>query len=260
MSFSATQPALLHTALDNLKRRNPGQTATTNYFFQPLRRNCNLRMSESSKSVCFICDEWDFGRLHLLTYDLQDLQNLFRGIQWPAIVVLDWISRNGCSALDPIFREAGFHPHAVYDRIVCRSFRPVRLEEPAEFATAADLEAIHAALFQVFDKYADHINSIQDLAELIEQRQVIVSRDSRGGIEGLVAFPISGSSCNFNFLYNNGGAKRLVRLLGSFYGTLTERGVQSGFSWVRRTRPMVLKLHQSFGWQTDGLVDHIFLR
>jgi hypothetical protein len=260
MPFSPTQPILLQGALDDLKRRNTGQHPITNYFFQPLSKIANLRMLLSGKSVCFLHDEWDFSRFYFFSYDLADLQKLFQEINWPPISVLDWISKSGSAAVDPLMNRAGFHLHAVYDRILCREFRPERLAAPAELAKADELEAIHASLFRVFDKYADHISTVKELAEMISQQQVIVSRDPQGKIDGYVAFPISGSSCNFNFLYNSSGPVRLVQLLGSFYGTLTERGVQSGFSWVRRTRPMVLKLHQSFGWKTDGLVDYIYIR
>ena len=127
-------------------------------------------------------------------------------------------------------------------------------------AERADREAIFLALLREFDKYADHIIPLEELEQLIEQDQVIISRDPRGGIKGFVIFRLMHQTCNFNFLYNGGSPMDLAYLLGNFYGVLTKREVRSGFGWVRRTRPLVLKLHQSFGWNTDGLMDHIYLR
>jgi hypothetical protein len=260
MSFSPTTPLLLQGALDDLKRRDAGQHTLTNYFFQSLNKSANLRMLTSQRSLCFLNDEWDFSRFHFCTFHLADLQEIFHGINWPPIVVVDWISKNGSASVDSLLSGAGFHLHAIYDRILCRNFRCERPEGPVQLAKLEELDTIHCLLLRVFDKYADHINSVEELAELISRQQVVVSRDPQGKIDGFVVFPIAGSSCNFNFLYNSGGPVRLVKLLGSFYGALAERGVQSGFSWVRRTRPMVLKLHQSFGWKTDGLVDYIYMK
>jgi hypothetical protein len=154
----------------------------------------------------------------------------------------------------------GFHLHATYDRIVCKSIRSERPNARMGLAGITECDAIHALLFRVFDKYTDHIMPIEELGELITQKQVLLSRSPQGAIDGLVVFPVNGQNCNFNFLYNSGGSLALAQLLGNFYGVLTERGIQSGFSWVRRTRPLVLKLHESFGWKRDGLVDYIYLR
>jgi hypothetical protein len=217
-------------------------------------------MMESEESLYFVFDEWDFARLHFCTFDAVKLATEIQKIKWPPIVVTDWISKSGSSSAEALITGAGFHLHAIYDRILYKSLRSENTNTQLKFADLAERDSIHALLFRVFDKYADHIMPIQELDDLISQKQVIVSRDSRLAISGLVVLPTNGQNCNFNFLYNSGGAVNLSQLLGNFYGLLTERGIQAGFSWVRRTRPQVLKLHQSFGWKTDGLVDYIFMR
>jgi len=259
-SFASVTPATLHSALNGLKRRNAGQKSLTNYFLQHLDGVENLRMFESEKSLCFFFDEWDFARLHFYTFDAASLEVELQGLNWPPIVVVDWISKEGPTPADMLFTSSGFRLHAIYDRIFCRNLRRESPETIASLASDKDTDAIHYSLLRVFDKYADHIISIEELRELIGQRQVVVTRDAQGKIEGFVIFPISGQSCHFNFLYSSGGPARLAHLLASFYGTLFERGVQSGVGWVRRTRPQVLRLHQSFGWRTDGLVDYIYMR
>jgi hypothetical protein len=258
-SFSPTNPEALRQALDGLKRRNAGKRLT-NYFLNPLEDVNNLRALESEKSFCFTHDEWDFARVYFYTYDISDLQQILGTVAWPPIAVADWIAKDGPGALDSLFTALGFHLHAAYDRIICRQFRSENTNSDLCFAAEADRDAIHSALFRIYDKYADHILSARELGQLIEQKQVLISRDAEGAINGFVAFPINNQTCNFNLLYNSGGPANLSGLLENFYGTLAVRGVQSGFSWVRRTRPLVLRLHQSFGWKTDGLVDYIYLR
>lgn len=258
--LSPVTPADLNSAMDALKRRNTGQRAISNYFHQPLGKVAGLRKIESEKSVCFLHDEWDFGRLFFHTFDVDDLEGLLNQVTFPAITVTDWISKTETNPVQGMLANLGFHLHAIFDRIVCKSIRNERCNPHLCMATAQDCEAIHALLFRVFDKYSDHILPMDELADLIAKEQVIITRGPAGAIDGLVAFPINGQSCNYNFLYNSAGPLNLARLLGNFYGTLTERGVRSGFSWVRRTRPLVLKLHQSFGWTTDGLMDFIYVR
>jgi hypothetical protein len=259
-SFSSVTPAGLQSALDDLKRRNAGQKPLTNYFLQRLETVENLRMFQSEKLLCFFFDEWDFARFHFCSFDAASLDSELQSLSWPPIVIADWISKAGPAPADELLTNSGFHLHAIYDRMLCRNLRRESPEAAAQLASEADIDAIHYSLFREFDKYADHIISIEELRELIGQQQVVVSRDSQGKIDGYVIFPINGQTCHFNFLYNSGGQARLARLLGNFYGTLAERGVQSAHGWVRRTRPQVLKLHQSFGWMTDGLVDYIYMR
>jgi hypothetical protein len=175
-------------------------------------------------------------------------------------VVTDLITKEDTSAVEPCLTNVGFHLHTAYDRIVCKSIRQERASDNLFLADESDCEEIHALLFRVFDKYSDHIMPIEELSNLCMQKEVLLTHDPSGSIDGLVVFPINGKTCNFNFLYNSSGLLRLPQLLGNFYGILTERAIQTGFGWVRRTRPLVLKLHESFGWKKDGLVDYIYMR
>ena len=258
--FSPVTLPLLQSALDRLKRRNTGQKPLTNYFLQGLHAVENLRMLESEKSVCFFFDEWDFSRFYFHTFDVAELEADLQRLKWPPIVVADWISKQGPAPAEKLLASSGFHLHTIYDRMYCRNLRREPPPPPAQLASERDLATIHDSLLRVFDKYADHIISVQELRDLIGRDQVIVSRDPQDKIDGYIIFPISGQGCHFNFLYNGGSPARLTHLLGNFYGALSDRGVQSAFGWVRRTRPLVLKLHQSFGWKTDGLVDYIYMR
>lgn len=260
MTFSPTSAEALQRALDGLKKRNPGKRPLTNYFLNRLDDRSNLRVLESERSVCFLHDEWDFGRLYFNSHDLADLEKLLERATWPPITVLDWIAKDGSGAVDPLLTRLGFHVHAVYDRILCRQFRAEQVDDSLCMALDSDLDFIHNALFRIFDKYGDHIMPAAELGRLIAERQVLVSRSGQNEMDGFVVFPIASNTCNFNFLHNTAGPQHLVRLLKNFYGSLASREVKTGFSWVRRTRPLVLRLHQSFGWQLDGLVDYIYLR
>lgn len=260
MGFSAITPESLSTALDDLKRRNAGKRGLTNYFFTPLKNETNLRALCSERSICFVHDEWDFARVYFQSYDPEDLQQCLAGVEWPPIAVLDWITKEGSARLEPVLSCAGFHLHGVYDRIVCNHFQEGPLGSDLTLATEEQCSYLHCSLFRIFDKYADHIMPQEELRRLILEQQVLISQGPTGAINGFVVFPIANQNCNFNFLYNEGGLGNLTRLLQGFYGLLGARQVKAGFSWVRRTRPLVLKLHKSFGWKTDGLTDYIYVR
>lgn len=260
ISFSSTTATNLQGALDDLKKRNPLQKPFTNYFRQPLDKVANLRLHQTERSVCFLHDEWDFSRLYIYTLDIAEVQAILHQVSWPPIVVADWISRESSRSEQPLFFDSGFHLHAIYDRLACRNLKREIPAVPGVLATSADLNALHYLLLRVFDKYADHIVGVEELLELITQGQVLVSLDRQGMIDGSVIFRISGQSCNFNFLYSSGSLKVLTQLLAGFYGLLTERHVQFVFGWIRRTRPLVVRLHEWYGWKSDGLVDYIYMR
>jgi len=218
-------------------------------------------MFQSEKNIVFLFDEWDFARFHFCSFDIKSLEADLQTLEWSPITVADWISKEGPSPVDTLLIKAGFHRHAIYDRIICRKvMTSTRLEESPELANTGDVNAIHYLLLRAFDKYAEHIISVEELHDFILRKQVIVSRDSQSAINGFVIFPTRGRSCHFNYLYNSGGPERLAYLLKAFYRALSEQGVAFAFGWVRRTKIRVLRLHQSFGWKTDGLVDYIYLR
>jgi hypothetical protein len=258
--FSTTSTAAVNSALDGLKRRNAGRRPVTNYFQQRLREDANLQVLESEKSLCIIHDEWDFARLYFHTFDIAELERELQAVTWPAIVVADWVSKAGPTPADTLLTSLGFHLHATYDRIVCPSPKRQRSNPQTRVATDAECELIHALLFRVFDKYADHIMTVEELGDRIAKQEVLVGRDQQGLIDGVIIFQVTGQACNFTFLYNKGGYAGLARLLGDFYGILTELNIQSGVSWVRRTRPRVVMLHQTFGWKKDSLVNYVYLR
>ena len=259
-TFSAVSPEKLQNALDNLKKRNRGCSLLTNFFFQPLLRVENLVMIETDRTICFMHDEWDFSRLYLCSYDSSDLINTLKSTDMPPIVVADWISRESDFEVHKILLNLGFHLHTVYERIVCQNPRRETTNARLCWADYNDCEAVHLLLFRAFDKYADHIMVFADLADLVKKKQILLSRSQNGIIEGFIIFLVEMNRCHLNFLYHAGNHLDLAYLLGNFYGVIRERGLHTIFGWVRRTRPMVLQLHQSFGWKPDGLLDHIYMR
>ncbi|MGH7782231.1 MAG: hypothetical protein ACREO5_00075 [Candidatus Binatia bacterium] len=172
----------------------------------------------------------------------------------------DWVSKESSRSDLPLFTGGGFHVDAVYDRLACGNLKREAREVQRTLATNADLTALHYLLLCVFDKYADHIVSVAEFAELIRLGEVLVSRDKQGAIDGAVVFRTLGGSCNFNFLYHSGSFEALTHLLNGFYKLLAEKDIHSIFGWVRRTRPLVAKLHEWYGWKKDGLVDYIYMR
>ena len=257
--FSPISASALQQAVDGLKKRNVNRTLLTNYFLQPLGALVNLQMAESEHNLCFLHEEWDFGRAYFFSFDTEEMAGFLESADWPSIVVSDWPSK-GPPVVDSQLARLGFHLHTVYDRMVCPALRSERTYDLNCLASDADRDALAVLLLKVFDKYADHIISDQEIGDLIGLKQVILSRDAQKHITSLAIFRVTGQKCNFNFLYSSGSPLDLTRLLGNFYGVLAARNVRSGFGWVRRTRPLVLKLHQSFGWRTDGLVNHIYMR
>lgn len=260
-AFVPATSAEVQAAMQELKSHHAGASPLTNYFHQPLEQQPNLRLMKSENSLCVSHSEWDFTRLYFYSFDEAGLTMMLKDVeQWPAIVVCDWLSKEGSARAGAFLEPAGFHLHAIYDRLICRPLRKDQPNSALHFADESDVELLHYWLLKIFDKYCDHIMSVDELREVILRKEAMISRDSSGEIKGFGVFPVSGQNCNFNFLYNNGDPITLAKSLGNFYGVMNQRGVRSAFGWVRRTRPTVLKLHETFGWRRDGLVDYIFMR
>ena len=103
----------------------------------------------------------------------------------------------------------------------------------------------------------DHLPTIDKLIEYVKNDQVLVKRE-KGMIIGYIIFIIQGKRVNFNYWFNEGNLLNSLDLVTNFYGLMNAKGIKSGFLWVNVEKKGVLKLHQTFGYNFDGLEDHIY--
>jgi len=231
----------------------------TNYFRQEMVGNVILSAG-TERSVVFVNDEHDFFRLFFFTTDLPDLSRVLAALEFPGPVVAGYLVKSGESPVSDVFHNSGFKNIAVYRRMTNLTLPRRPISSSIVYADQSDFEQIYQDLFEIFNKFTDHLPTRKRLLAYINNRQVILNR-REGRILGAVIFQLLGRQVNYNYLYNrNNNSLALLMLQADFYAIMTEKGVRSGFLWVNATNSGVIRMQESLGWKFDGLQDHLYLK
>jgi hypothetical protein len=116
-------------------------------------------------------------------------------------------------------------------------------------------------LVEVFDRYLDHLPSVEQIREMLLDRRVLVNRIN-GVIAGFFIFQVRGQRAHLNHWYNppetgpNAGLELLIRA----YHEMAKRGVKFVHAWVNVTNHRVIRVHHHFGLVPDGLWNYIYFR
>jgi hypothetical protein len=218
----------------------------------------------TARSVLLANNEHDFLRLYFFTSDLADLERILSDVDLPGDVVAGYVTRSADKAADEniaaAFQQSGFNPIATYRRMISYRLPPQRPNPALEYAVPADIDQLHGALFQTFNKYTDHLPTKDRLHGYIVKQWVIVNRQG-GRILGALCFQLDGPRVNFNYIYNlSGNALDFLQLQNNFYGVMNQRGICAGFLWINQINTRLAALYQSTGWRFDGLQDYFYLR
>jgi hypothetical protein len=248
----------VHEQMARVKAESTGGFCT-NYFRQDMAGSKILSCT-TARSVVLLNDEHDFFRLYFFTTDVADLEQILESAEFPGDTVTGYLTRSADKKVAEAFENSAFHPIATYRRMITYQLPAHRTNAALEYATAADVDQLHARLFESFDKYTDHLPTKDRLRRYVTNQWVIVHRNG-DAITGAVCFQLEGSRVNYNYVYNlTGNAVDFLRLQSNFYGVMRERGISAGFLWVNEIENRLACLHQSMGWQFDGLKDHFYLR
>jgi hypothetical protein len=250
--------AELHGQMACAKAESTGGFCT-NYFRQEMPGR-EILSAATARTVLLLNKEHDFFRLYFFTTDVADLEQCLRELDFPGNTVVGYLTRSPDENMAAAFQLSGFKPIATYRRMITYKLPAHGPNAALRYATGADVDKLHQALFQTFNKYTDHLPTKDLLHRYVENEWVIVNRRA-GRILGVVCFQLKGPRVNYNYLYNlSGNPLDFLQLQHNFYGTMHQRGIHSGFLWINQTDTRVAALHESMGWHFDGLKDHFYLR
>ena len=231
----------------------------TNYFRQELPGGA-IFSTGTERTIIFVIAEHDFFRLFFFTTDLADFGQVLAGVEFSGAVVAGYLSKSGEAPICEIFRKSGFENIAIYRRMTNLKLPRRPVSASIQYAGQSDVEMIRRGLFEIFNKYTDHLPTQERLLTYINNRQVLVDR-REGEILGVLIFQMHGKQVNCNYLYNRSAdGLALLMMQSNFYGLMNEKGVRSGFLWVNSTNFGVSRMQESLGWKFDGLQDHFYLK
>lgn len=155
----------------------------------------------------------------------------------------------------------GFAPCSVFVRMVCKQHQMPRSDgtERVETACSEDAEAVHEMIAAAFDPLFAHIPSVEDLAQAIEKGEIRVIR-AEGKLAAMAYFEKESEKYYVlrYFIVDPGfrGQNLAGALMYDRFSSAPEDTVY--MLWVG-TYNNAQSLYLKFGFQYDGLTDHILL-
>ncbi|MBE2212914.1 MAG: GNAT family N-acetyltransferase [Opitutaceae bacterium] len=166
-------------------------------------------------------------------------------------------------AMRPIIETSGFRPYARLQRL-SRIGAPTFPDQSGattttiDWASAADLEAVHELLRASFNRHAEQLPSRTDLAAAIASRQVLAARVPGVAIAGFLHFETQGASSTVRFWVvspRSQGLRLGAALLRQYF--CTQSTARRFTLWVNAKNNGAIEKYLHYGFKPDGLIDDV---
>lgn len=194
-----------------------------------------------------------YSRVYIMANEEEALTDYLSNLSCNHVINIP--SRNGIDVWNPILEKAKFRQIATYRRYTYINYRKGN-NKNLEFAKKEDLEHINNELHHFFSPLTGHLPNQEELAKMIEGKQIVVNRDSEGTVEGALCYEIKGKKAELPFWFDRGG-DGLSLLFNVFY-LCHQAEVRQVVFWVNDENTNTIAIHTLLGAKADGLVDYIF--
>lgn len=211
---------------------------------------------ESDYSLLIRKKEQDFYRAYLISSDITDSESILKELEGD-FFVFNIPSKGAIDEWKELFDRTGYQLYGVYNRYHNTKIR-ARKSAMGEFASMADTDRIEEILTGNFSKYTDYIPTSIQLAKMIENQQVLVTRSGNGEVQGVLIYTLEGKKCYFNVWIDKSGNG--LFLLYKAYNIVVENNIGYVYFWVNSINHDVIRLHEMMGAIPDGLSDYTFIK
>ena len=259
--MNTVQPEDLTTVLEGISqvRRHAGASVLTNYFGK-LHSTGPFPSILTEDAVLFLDADRDFQHVLFAAASPTALGRLLQSCPC-GIYSLDYVTKSFSQEWEDAFQRNRFTRRATYQRIASALPKFPSVKGSTEFAREDEAENLYQRLPAVFDRYMDHLASLEEMREMIRDHRVLVNR-MNGTIAGLFIFQIHGQRAHLNHWWNSMevGPHAGLELLIRAYNEMALRGVKLVHAWVNETNHRVIRIHRHFGLVPDGLWNYVYFR
>ncbi len=212
---------------------------------------------QSDHCLLIRCKEFHFYRLFVVSDDSEQLILLLSQLSGYEYVI-NIPTKSGIEPWLIILEKSGFEHYETYSRYYYHVNDKRRPVEDIEFAKPSEKEDISVLLYENFNKYTDHLPSLDELQTMIEQKAILVDHDKNGKVCGVNIFTIKGRTAYGNAWIDKG--ENAIGLYLASKNIYVDRGVKFSYFWVRDSNTKVAKMHLKSGAKLDGLKDYTFIK
>jgi len=157
--------------------------------------------------------------------------------------------------------QAGFSRYSRLVRLarVASAATPVQAASEVGVASERDASAILGLIEHSFDRFADQLPGLYEIEAAIARRQIFVIK-LNGEIAALLFFETQGLTSAIRYwlvaaqFHSRGLGSALMRRYFS-----SQSAVRRFILWVTATNDNAIQKYQHYGYQPDGLVDHVLV-
>lgn len=249
--FVNKTPAEIQAAVWEFRR---GQKIVLSNFFGVGEGKYGLFQAEDS--LLIRKEESDFCRVYLLSSNIKEAESILAELESKAYVI-NIPSKSDIVDWESILHNTGYSLIGVYKRYYNTKIK-ARRSAMGEYAVQSDIDGIESLLIDNFSPYTDYLPSSTQLKGMVDNRQVLVSKDKNGEILGTMIYSFDGKKCYFNVWIDKSGNG--LFLLYKAYNIVAENNIGYVYFWVNSTNHDVIRLHEMMGAIHDGLVDYTFIK
>lgn len=225
----------------------------SNFFYRLDEEECDVYTGDDT--ILIRVPEHDFYRLFVMTSDVDELVVLLKKLDDNKYVI-NVPSKKPIDDWNVVFDRAGFKNIGIYKRYYTTKVK-YRKSGVGEYAELGDLKVIDRILKDNFSLYTDCLPSESRLQSLINNKQVLVSKDDHNDIKGVLIFTLEGRKCYFNVWIDFSGNGLFLLYKG--YNLAAEHGINYVYYWINSTNTQVINLHRMMGAVPDDLTDYTFI-
>lgn len=230
------------------------KVSLSNFFYKVDGDACEICTGKDT--VLIRVPEYDFYRLFVQTADINELVTMFKELEKNKYVI-NIPSKKPIDDWSPVFDQSGFNNIGIYNRYYTTKVK-YRKSGAGDFAKPEDLAVIDNLLKGHFSLYTDHLPTLNQLKSMIDNNQVLVSKDESDEIKGVLIYTLEGKKCYFNAWIDFSG--KGLFLLYKGYNIAAEHNINYVYYWVNSTNYDVINLHKMMGAVPDGLTDYTYLK
>ncbi|GHV64667.1 hypothetical protein FACS1894199_03470 [Bacteroidia bacterium] len=201
-----------------------------------------------------------FSRIYFLSTNANQLIDLLRTLSADDIINIP--SKNGLSSsLLQTLSAGGYSLFETYVRLYNNNSESRDKFVDDCFARIEDVPIMYHILYANFCPYTDTLPSKDELTNMVLNKQLIVCRNEREEVTGLVAFTLMKSRCYFSILINvGGGATDGLNLLFKGFDYIASKNITQYYLWAKETNHRAVNLYFALGCKLDGLKDYTFIK
>lgn len=195
-----------------------------------------------------------FYRCYIISSNYSETVFILKNLNFEHVINIP--SKRPIDEWAKLFDECEYSCYGIYERMFYQGLKR-RTKRVPSFAVQSDLDVIYKTLYYNFNKILDHLPTKENLLQMINNKQIIISQHAKAE-KGVLIYTFEGKKCYLNAWIDKSGEGFLL-LLDAF-SLIQHNQINYTYFWVNSENTHVKKIHEILGAKPDGLKDYTYIK